>query len=193
MNSKNNHLIIYKWKNSYHKVTLEDNFSFQNFKDEIITKDEFNSFIPSSNLAEIMFKLAENDSYISSLTNLNSFVEKVYQNKNEEYFNSIFLYFENQKLISFLNVVINYDVAEIDYIFASRVHRGKGVANFLLNIFLNVMIKQENYKKNKVLLEVGINNIGAITFYKKFDFKQIATRKNYYKNNEDAIIMEKSL
>lgn len=193
MTSKNTHLIIYKWKNSYHKVALEDNFSFQNFKDEIITKDEFNSFIPSSNLAEIMFKLAENDSYVSSLTNLNSFIEKVYQNKNEEYFNSIFLYFEEQKLISFLNVVINYDVAEIDYIFASRAHRGKGVANFLLNIFLNVMSKQENYKKNKVLLEVGINNIGAITFYKKFDFKQIATRKNYYKNNEDAIIMEKSL
>ncbi|WGL58489.1 GNAT family N-acetyltransferase [Pigmentibacter sp. JX0631] len=193
MNKKNTHLIIYKWKNSFHKVTLENDFSFQNFKDENITKEEFNSFLPSPELAELMFNLAENDPYICSLSNLTKFVEKFYQNKNEEYYNSIFLYIEDGKLISFLNVVINYDVAEIDYIFSGRQYRGKGVANFLLNILLNVMTKQENYKKNRVLLEVGINNIAALTFYKKFDFKQIATRKNYYKNKEDAVIMEKSL
>lgn len=44
-----------------------------------------------------------------------------------------------------------------------------------------------------VMLEVRENNAGAIEFYKKSGFEQIATRKNYYTDTgEAAYIMVKN-
>ncbi len=44
-----------------------------------------------------------------------------------------------------------------------------------------------------VMLEVRENNKGAIEFYKKSGFEQIATRKNYYTDTgEAAYIMVKN-
>ncbi len=38
-------------------------------------------------------------------------------------------------------------------------------------------------------LEVKINNIGAINFYRKNGFKELGVRKGYYKDGTDALIM----
>ena len=40
-----------------------------------------------------------------------------------------------------------------------------------------------------MLLEVRCDNINAIKLYKKYNFKIINIRKNYYENN-DAYVME---
>ena len=39
-----------------------------------------------------------------------------------------------------------------------------------------------------ITLEVRIDNNPAIALYKKFDFKEVSTRKNYY-NGIDGILM----
>ncbi|MDR0931212.1 MAG: threonylcarbamoyl-AMP synthase [Clostridiales bacterium] len=66
-------------------------------------------------------------------------------------------------------------------------YRGMGFGKLLLNDFLS------DFQAYKVFLEVRESNIIAINLYKKFDFKQISTRKNYYSNpTEDAIIMKRS-
>ncbi|WP_304179784.1 GNAT family N-acetyltransferase [Leptotrichia trevisanii] len=55
----------------------------------------------------------------------------------------------------------------------------------------NVEIKNINFSENKFLLEVNENNMKALKLYKKIGFEQISVRKNYYGNNENAIIMMK--
>ena len=44
-------------------------------------------------------------------------------------------------------------------------------------------------KLKDITLEVNVNNIPAINLYKKYNFKEVGLRKNYYNNSEDAIIM----
>ena len=41
---------------------------------------------------------------------------------------------------------------------------------------------------NNITLEVRTTNEGAINLYKKYNFKVVSTRKNYY-GNEDAYLM----
>ena len=41
-----------------------------------------------------------------------------------------------------------------------------------------------------ITLEVKIDNVPAISIYKKFGFKKVAIRKNYY-NGTDGILMER--
>ena len=41
-----------------------------------------------------------------------------------------------------------------------------------------------------ITLEVNKNNIPALNLYKKFDFNEVAIRKNYY-NGVDGILMER--
>ena len=55
----------------------------------------------------------------------------------------------------------------------------------------NIRIKNIHFSGEKFLLEVNENNIKALKLYKKIGFEQISVRKNYYGNNENAIIMMK--
>ena len=49
----------------------------------------------------------------------------------------------------------------------------------------------EDEKIQKITLEVRRSNQIAISLYKKYDFKEISVRKNYYKNpTEDAVILQ---
>ena len=43
------------------------------------------------------------------------------------------------------------------------------------------------------MLEVNVTNQTAVNFYQKFGFKIIHVRKNYYSDNNDAYIMERSI
>jgi ribosomal-protein-alanine N-acetyltransferase len=55
---------------------------------------------------------------------------------------------------------------------------------------INRLIKYAKEKKLIFLtLEVRITNIPAISLYEKCGFKKVGTRKNYYENSIDAILM----
>ena len=76
-----------------------------------------------------------------------------------------------------------YDRIEIDYIVVSKDKRKNGIALSLMNY-----LDKYNYS---ITLEVNEINKAAINLYKKCGFKEVAKRKNYYKEN-DAILMMKS-
>ena len=65
-------------------------------------------------------------------------------------------------------------------------------SNFYKVILVEVDETNSDYVENNncsnITLEVRKSNIIAINIYKKFKFKVIAERKNYY-GNEDAIMM----
>lgn len=60
--------------------------------------------------------------------------------------------------------------------------RNKSIAKLALEEFIN-------HHKTNIYLEVSENNIYAIKLYESIGFKKINIRKNYYKDNSDAIIM----
>jgi len=191
MNS--NHCVIYKWNDCFYKVILENDFIYNNFQIQSLTKNDFNSILSISDIPQYMLDIAINDKYISSAKNLKNFVNRVFENENKDCFNACFLYIISGKLVAFLNATINFEVAEIDYIYVVNELRKKGVSHFLMNIFINCVNLAKNLKMSKISLEVGNTNIAANLFYKKFGFQEVGIRKKYYKDHEDALIMEKSL
>jgi ribosomal protein S18 acetylase RimI-like enzyme len=49
----------------------------------------------------------------------------------------------------------------------------------------------EEKQASAMMLEVGVENIGAIALYEKLGYQTIATRKNYYGQGQDAFVMRK--
>ena len=91
----------------------------------------------------------------------------------------------NDDIIGFIHVQNVFDETNIIDIVIDANYRHKGYGYKLLNFVF------DEYKGNRFILEVSSNNINAINFYKKEGFTLINTRKNYYQDGSDALVMEK--
>lgn len=98
-------------------------------------------------------------------------------------FSKFIVYLEDTKIIGFLSYSVIYERAEINYIFVLEDYRGKKIASKMLNYMISSCKICDN-----ITLEVRKSNSIAISLYKKFGFKEVAIRENYY-NNEDGILM----
>lgn len=185
--------IIYIWKGKFFKISLNhsEQVNLKNTKE--ITISEFNSYFSERNLANEMNRIAKDDNYISSKCSLEEFYKKSLLNSSEDHFSSIFFCFCENQFSAFLNVNIVFDLGEIDYIFVDKSFQRKGISFLLISLFEEVCKSDNSPKISKILLEVGSNNLPAILLYEKLDYSKISVRKKYYKNIEDAIIMEKKL
>lgn len=102
-----------------------------------------------------------------------------------------FVYEVNSKILGFY--IANYilDEAEIYTIAVREENRGLGIASKMLDHLVDRCKKR---KIKKIFLEVSTKNDRAIELYKKFSFKIVGLRKNYYrKTNEDAYVMRKDI
>ena len=100
-------------------------------------------------------------------------------------YDKIYIYKFNEEIIGFINFSIIYDRSELNYIFVLEKYRKKSYAKKMMDFFIDYV---KNNNCLNITLEVRKSNISAINLYKKFNFKVIADRKNYY-GNEDAIMM----
>lgn len=98
-------------------------------------------------------------------------------------FSKFIVYLENDKIIGILSYSIIYERAEINYIFVLESYRGKKVASKMLDYMIKTCKICDN-----ITLEVRKSNSIAISLYKKYGFKEVAIRENYY-NDEDGILM----
>ncbi len=80
------------------------------------------------------------------------------------------------------------DVVNIIDVFTTEEYRRNGVSSEIFKYIIN----KYRGKKEKLMLEVRSKNIPAINLYRKFSFKEIYVRDNYYKD-DDALIMEMML
>ncbi len=92
-------------------------------------------------------------------------------------------YYEDDILIGMIIFNQLYEILDILYVIVDPIYRNKGIATKLVDYLIN------NKKFDKVMLEVRTDNVNAIKLYKKFDFKIINIRKQYY-GNIDAYVME---
>jgi len=96
-------------------------------------------------------------------------------------------YYIDDILVGTLDYTFLYDRIELEDILVNEEHRNKHVGSELMEYLVN---KADELHAINITLEVNINNISAINLYKKYNFKQVAIRKNYY-GNEDGILMER--
>lgn len=82
------------------------------------------------------------------------------------------------------------DEAEITSVAVSPKHRRNGIAGQLMKAYLTALPEITN----SIFLEVRESNSPAIGLYKKFGFKKISIRKNFYSfPDENAVVMQKIL
>ena len=116
------------------------------------------------------------------------------KNQFDKNVNMSFGLFYDNSLISFiigdLFIIEKKSEYEILLIYVSKDFRNKGLGTKLLN-----NIEESINCLNKIYLEVSENNLGAISFYKKMNFKNIYTRKDYFlfdNKKIDALVMSKN-
>ena len=97
------------------------------------------------------------------------------------------LYEEEGQILGYAGVQVVLDEGYITNVAVTSSARRKGIGSALISGLLGI-------KKEKQLsfltLEVRSSNTAAISLYKKFGFKEVGTRKNFYSApKEDAVIM----
>ncbi len=101
-----------------------------------------------------------------------------------------FVAVEDGKIIGFIATVWCVDECEIELIAVKKEYRNRLIATSLLNTAIE---KFKEMKIIKLFLEVRRSNEVAQSFYEKQGFTYVGVRKNYYNNQEDALIMTKLL
>ena len=96
---------------------------------------------------------------------------------------------ENQ-IIGYIGLWFLGDQCQITTIATDRHFQGQGCASQLMEYALE---KSEELHYQNVNLEVRVSNVKAVALYQKFGFKNVAVRKRYYSNGEDAYLMIKEL
>lgn len=96
---------------------------------------------------------------------------------------------ETNKVVGFIGVWIVLSEGDITNIGVHPDYRRNNIASGLLNSLINLC---KDLNCSLLNLEVRRSNLIAQSLYKKFNFNEIGVRKNYYGNNEDAILMQKS-
>ena len=111
-----------------------------------------------------------------------SVFENELKNPNSKYFVAIL----NNEIVGFAGVWKSVDDIHITNIVTKISKRHLGIASKLLEELI-AFSKFQN--TTSLTLEVNENNLNAIKLYEKYHFKKIGIRKNYYGQNENAIIM----
>lgn len=93
-------------------------------------------------------------------------------------------------VIGYLVGQIIFEMADLYYVAIHPEYRGNQFGKRLVEKFI------EDTKVNggeKISLEVRVSNQSAISLYEKFEFIKIGTRRRYYADGEDALLMNRNL
>ena len=101
-----------------------------------------------------------------------------------------FLIEDDGKVLGYGCLRVLFETADVDNIAVEKSHRGKGYGDILLTL---METRAAALGATECLLEVRVSNAPAIALYQKHGFEQIAVRKKYYENGEDALVMRKEL
>ena len=123
-----------------------------------------------------------------SKSTIENFVSNNYKLKDNT---NIFVVENDDELIGYAIFSIMDDFTDIYKIFIRESDRLKGYGTMLIDKIIELA---KRYNSKKLMIEVRKNNKTAASFYITNNFKNISTRKNYYKNPpDDALIYERLL
>lgn len=93
---------------------------------------------------------------------------------------------ENGKILAYAVMQIQADEAELCTIAVRASFQGLGLGSLLLESLQEILVQR---KVNACFLEVRASNLGAQALYHKTGFVFIGTRKKYYPDGENALIL----
>ena len=115
---------------------------------------------------------------IKKINNLDDIIEFSDKFIADDPFINAYGYYRGGILIAFIVFSIQYDRAELNYVWTSIEYRNKGYASLLMKKMLELCGNLIN-----ITLEVDVENTSAINLYILFGFKEVAIRKHYYNND----------
>lgn len=98
------------------------------------------------------------------------------------------VYEKDNMIVGFIVFSMIYETAEIIDMAVMKEYQGQGIGSQLFVFANNECI---NNGCGVIMLEVRSGNKKAISFYKKNGFKKVIVRRGYYRDGEDAFVMEK--
>lgn len=98
----------------------------------------------------------------------------------------------NNQIIGYAAVMVPAPGVEADVLTVGVLpeYRKAGIGTAFMEQLENWASDKES---NAMILEVGVNNAGAIALYESLGYSKISVRKNYYGNGLDALVMRKDL
>lgn len=127
----------------------------------------------------------ENELFLSPW-NEEDFIHELKENPMSGYY----IIENNQLIIGYIGLWFLGDQCQITTIATDKEYQGQGYASQLMEYAIE---KSEALHYQNINLEVRVSNTSAIALYQKYDFKNVAIRKRYYSNGEDAYLMIKEL
>lgn len=110
--------------------------------------------------------------------------EFLLQDVSKNPFSNYLVYEKDNKIVGYIGVWVTDTVEVLNFCVHSD-YRKLGIASELLNEVIEIA----DTNNSDICLEVRKSNEAAISIYEKNDFKVAYVRKNYYENNEDALLM----
>lgn len=108
----------------------------------------------------------------------------------ENEFSYLFVLEHDNVIVGYYGFWVMFESVDITKVSIRREFQGKKLSNILM---------EDCIKRIKLLgcerinLEVRTNNYRAINLYKKYEFKEVIVRKDYYSKGEDALVLCKEL
>ncbi|MSO43238.1 MAG: ribosomal-protein-alanine N-acetyltransferase [Candidatus Planktophila sp.] len=98
----------------------------------------------------------------------------------------------NNQIIGYAAVMVPAPGVEADVLTVGVLpgHRKAGIGTAFMEQLENWASEKES---NAMMLEVGVDNIGAIALYESLGYSTISVRSNYYGAGLDALVMRKEL
>ena len=129
----------------------------------------------------------ENELYVKPWK-LKDFMYEISENPFATYLKMVIK--ETNEILGYIGFWIKFEQAEITKVSIKKKYQGKKLSKLLMSDCIR-RIRLAGCEN--VTLEVRTSNLVAINLYKSFGFKEVALRKKYYENGEDAILMLKEL
>jgi len=121
---------------------------------------------------------------------LDAYPEERFENLYQKHPDDFIVAEKNNNVIGYIIAYENGGFLDFNSMAVNKKYRGLGIGRLLVNFMLN-RFKKRGLKKAS--LEVRPTNKIALAFYQNLGFKIFGIIKNYYKNEESAYRMEKTI
>ena len=118
--------------------------------------------------------------------NLNQFKYELEENE----FSHMYVLENQGVIIGYYGFWVMFDEIDITKVSIRKEFQGMHLSDILMEDCFN---RVNSLGSIKINLEVRVDNVKAISLYKKYGFKEVCVRKDYYGKNEDALMMCREL
>ena len=108
----------------------------------------------------------------------------------ENEFSYLFVLENDGIIVGYYGFWVMFENVDITKVSIRKEFQGMKLSNILMEDCIN---RVKLLECEKINLEVRVDNFRAINLYKKYGFKEVIVRKDYYGKNEDALILCKEL